>query len=54
MSVATGSTSELYQRYLALSTVAGVKSITVDQGRAAELWDVDGTKYLDCFAGISW
>jgi hypothetical protein len=45
------STSELYQRYLNLSAVAGVESITVDQDRGAELWDVDGTKYLDCFAG---
>ncbi|HEY8675201.1 MAG TPA: aspartate aminotransferase family protein [Candidatus Dormibacteraeota bacterium] len=53
MGVATKSTSELYQRYLTLSAVASVEPITVDHGRGAELWDVDGTKYLDCFAGIS-
>ncbi|GAC1577009.1 MAG: aminotransferase class III-fold pyridoxal phosphate-dependent enzyme [Candidatus Dormibacteria bacterium] len=53
MSIATTSTPALYQRYLNLSSVAGVEPITVDRGRGAELWDVDGTRYLDCFAGIS-
>ena len=53
MSVAATSTAELYQRYLTLSPVAGVEPITVDHGHGAELWDVDGTRYLDCFAGIS-
>jgi 4-aminobutyrate aminotransferase/(S)-3-amino-2-methylpropionate transaminase len=53
MSVATTSTAELYRRYVNLSALAGVEPITVDHGRGAELWDVDGTRYLDCFAGIS-
>ncbi|MGH7722468.1 MAG: aspartate aminotransferase family protein [Candidatus Dormibacteria bacterium] len=53
MSVATTSTAELYRRHLNLSAVAGVEPITIDHGRGAELWDVDGTRYLDCFAGIS-
>ena len=53
MTVAGRSASELYQRYLNLSPVAGVEPITVERGRGAELWDVDGRRYLDCFAGIS-
>ena len=45
--------AEDFLRYVNLSAVAGVEPITVDRGRGAELWDVDGRRYLDCFAGFS-
>jgi 4-aminobutyrate aminotransferase len=54
MSVAgTSTAAEAFLRYVNLSSVAGVEPITVDHGDGAELWDVDGRRYLDCFAGIS-
>jgi 4-aminobutyrate aminotransferase len=53
MTIATSSAVERFLRYVNLSAVAGVEPITVDRGRGAELWDVDGKQYLDCFAGIS-
>jgi 4-aminobutyrate aminotransferase/(S)-3-amino-2-methylpropionate transaminase len=53
MSVVTVTSADNFLRYVNLSSVAGVEPITVDRGRGAELWDVDGTRYLDCFAGIS-
>ncbi|MDQ6855985.1 MAG: aspartate aminotransferase family protein [Candidatus Dormibacteraeota bacterium] len=54
MSVARPSTAaDPFLRYVNLSSVAGVEPITVDRGEGADLWDVDGRRYLDCFAGIS-
>ncbi|HSP65718.1 MAG TPA: aspartate aminotransferase family protein [Candidatus Deferrimicrobium sp.] len=49
----TSTAAETFLRYVNLSSVAGVEPITVDHGSGAELWDVDGRRYLDCFAGIS-
>ncbi len=54
MSVASTTTAaDAFLRYVNLSSVAGVEPIAVERGRGAELWDVDGRRYLDCFAGIS-
>jgi 4-aminobutyrate aminotransferase/(S)-3-amino-2-methylpropionate transaminase len=53
MTIATTSAAQRFLRYVNLSAVAGVEPITVERGRGAELWDVDGKQYLDCFAGIS-
>jgi 4-aminobutyrate aminotransferase/(S)-3-amino-2-methylpropionate transaminase len=53
MSTVTTTAADEFLRYVNLSSVAGVEPITVDHGRGAELWDVDGRRYLDCFAGIS-
>ena len=44
---------DAFLRYVNLSSVAGVEPIAIDHGSGAELWDVDGKRYLDCFAGIS-
>ena len=44
---------ERYQRYVNLSSLAGVEPVVVDRARGAELWDQDGRRYVDCFAGIS-
>ena len=54
MSVA-GTTTDVdaFLRYVNLSSVAGVEPIAVHHGSGAELWDIDGRRYLDCFAGIS-
>jgi 4-aminobutyrate aminotransferase/(S)-3-amino-2-methylpropionate transaminase len=49
----TSIAADAFLRYVNLSSVAGVEPITVDRGAGAELWDVDGRRYLDCFAGIS-
>ena len=49
----TSTAADAFLRYVNLSSVAGVEPITVDRGAGAELWDVDGRRYLDCFAGIS-
>ncbi|MGH7775690.1 MAG: aspartate aminotransferase family protein [Candidatus Dormibacterales bacterium] len=46
-------TVERYERFVNLSSVAGVEPVVVARGRGAELWDVDGRAYVDCFAGIS-
>ena len=54
MSVAsTNADAEAFLRYVNLSSVAGVEPITIHRGSGAELWDVEGRRYLDCFAGIS-
>jgi 4-aminobutyrate aminotransferase/(S)-3-amino-2-methylpropionate transaminase len=53
MSVASRATPEQYRDYVNLSFVTGVEPIVVERGRGAELWDADGRRYLDCFAGIS-
>ncbi|MBJ7594499.1 MAG: aspartate aminotransferase family protein [Candidatus Dormibacteraeota bacterium] len=49
----TTTAADAFLRYVNLSSVAGVEPIAVDHGSGAELWDVDGRRYLDCFAGIS-
>jgi 4-aminobutyrate aminotransferase/(S)-3-amino-2-methylpropionate transaminase len=53
MTAVTATSAEKYLRYVNLSAVGGVEPIAVDRGKGAELWDVDGRRYLDCFAGIS-
>jgi 4-aminobutyrate aminotransferase / (S)-3-amino-2-methylpropionate transaminase / 5-aminovalerate transaminase len=53
MTAVTTTSAVNFLRYVNLSAVAGVEPITVDHGSGAELWDVDGRRYLDCFAGIS-
>jgi 4-aminobutyrate aminotransferase / (S)-3-amino-2-methylpropionate transaminase / 5-aminovalerate transaminase len=53
MSTVGSSPADLYRDYVTLSMVAGVEPVTVDHARGAELWDADGRRYVDCFAGIS-
>ncbi|MEO8897295.1 MAG: aspartate aminotransferase family protein [Candidatus Dormibacter sp.] len=53
MTSVTTTSAERFLRYVNLSAVAGVEPIAIERGRGAELWDVDGRRYLDCFAGIS-
>ncbi len=53
MTAVTTTSAERFLRYVNLSAVGGVEPIAVDRGKGAELWDVDGRRYLDCFAGIS-
>lgn len=44
---------DLYRQFVNLSFVAGVEPITVERARGAVIWDTDGRKYIDCFAGIA-
>jgi 4-aminobutyrate aminotransferase len=53
MTAITTTSDVNFLRYVNLSAVAGVEPITVARGSGAELWDVDGRCYLDCFAGIA-
>lgn len=42
-----------YKEYVTTSFVAALEPIVVDRAEGAKIWDVDGTEYLDCFAGIA-
>jgi 4-aminobutyrate aminotransferase / (S)-3-amino-2-methylpropionate transaminase / 5-aminovalerate transaminase len=42
-----------YKEYVTTSFVAALEPIVVDRAEGATIWDVDGTEYLDCFAGIA-
>ncbi|MDQ3657448.1 MAG: aminotransferase class III-fold pyridoxal phosphate-dependent enzyme, partial [Chloroflexota bacterium] len=42
-----------YRRYVNTSFVASVEPVVVDRAEGATVWDVDGTEYIDCFAGIA-
>lgn len=42
-----------YQKYVATSFVASVEPVVVDHAEGSRVWDVDGTEYIDCFAGIA-
>src|SRR5438309_893879 len=53
MTLDTLPTSEQYRRFVNLSSVGSLEPITVDRAEGSELWDVDGTHYVDCFAGIA-
>lgn len=44
---------EQYRDYVMTGFVKRVEPVVVDHGEGALLYDVDGTRYLDCFAGIS-
>jgi 4-aminobutyrate aminotransferase len=46
-------TIELYDKYVTTSFVAALEPVVVDRAEGAKLWDVDGTEYIDCFAGIA-
>ncbi len=46
-------TIDKYQRYVSTSFVASVEPVVVQNAEGATIRDADGTKYLDCFAGIS-
>jgi len=46
-------TSDLYQRYMNLSSVGAVEPLIVDHARGAVIWDEDGKQYVDCFGGIA-
>jgi len=47
------STADKYARYVNLSSIAGLEPITIARGRGAELWDTEGRRFVDCFAGIA-
>lgn len=46
-------TIDRYKEYVTTSFVAALEPIVVERAEGARLWDVDGTEYLDCFAGIA-
>jgi 4-aminobutyrate aminotransferase len=46
-------TIDLYGKYVTTSFVASIEPVVVDRAEGAKLWDVDGTEYIDCFAGIA-
>src|SRR2546428_222304 len=45
--------SELYQRYMNLSSVVAVEPLIVNHARGALIWDEDAKEYVDCFGGIA-
>jgi 4-aminobutyrate aminotransferase / (S)-3-amino-2-methylpropionate transaminase / 5-aminovalerate transaminase len=42
-----------YREYVNTSFVASIEPVVVDRAEGARIWDVDGTEYIDCFAGIA-
>src|SRR5688500_10697612 len=42
-----------YKEFVTTSFVAALEPIVVDRAEGATLWVVDGTEFLDCFAGIA-
>ena len=44
---------EKYHRYVSTSFVAAIAPVVVERAEGSRVWDVDGTEYLDCFAGIA-
>ncbi len=42
-----------YREYVATSFVASVEPVVVARAEGATVWDADGTRYIDCFAGIA-
>ena len=46
-------TIDRYGKYVTTSFVASLEPVVVDRAEGAKLWDVDGTEYIDCFAGIA-
>jgi 4-aminobutyrate aminotransferase/(S)-3-amino-2-methylpropionate transaminase len=42
-----------YKEFVTTSFVAAVEPVVVERAEGARIWDVDGTEYLDCFAGIA-
>ena len=44
---------EQYRDYVMTGFVKRVEPVVADHGDGALLYDVDGTEYIDCFAGIS-
>ena len=45
--------ADLYSQFVNVSFVAALEPITVVRGEGAYLWDVEGRRYVDCFAGIA-
>jgi 4-aminobutyrate aminotransferase len=42
-----------YHDYVNTSFVASIEPVVIDRAEGTHVWDVDGTEYLDCFAGIA-
>ena len=42
-----------YREHVMSSFVAAIEPIVVDRAEGSYLWDVDGTRYVDAFAGIA-
>src|SRR5215211_2250587 len=46
-------TIDRYKQFVTTSFVASVEPVVVERADGAHIWDADGTKYIDCFAGIA-
>src|SRR6185437_4099711 len=46
-------TIQKYQEFIITSFVKAIQPIVIDKASGATVTDVDGRKYIDCFAGIS-
>jgi len=46
-------TVEKYDNYVNISMVAAVQPVVFDRAKGALVYDEDGRRYIDCFAGIS-
>ena len=46
-------TIDRYGKYVTTSFVAAIEPVVVGRAEGATVWDVDGTEYVDCFAGIA-
>ena len=47
------STKDKYKQFVNTAFVAAVEPVVIEKAEGAYYYDEDGTKYLDCFAGIS-
>ena len=47
------STKDKYKQFVNTAFVAAVEPVVIEKAEGVNYYDEDGTKYLDCFAGIS-
>ncbi|GAI44902.1 unnamed protein product, partial [marine sediment metagenome] len=46
-------TVEKYDNYVNISMVAAVQPVVFDHAEGAMVYDEDGRRFIDCFAGIA-
>ncbi len=44
---------EKYKKYINLHMVKGIADVVVDRAEGSTIYDINGSKYIDCFSGIS-
>ena len=46
-------TKDKYKQFVNTAFLAAVEPVVIEKAEGVNYFDEDGTKYLDCFAGIS-